>query len=566
MLLEYRDARKLAEVLARKAAPKADRLFGFAKKRAERALANGGEVEPLFCGSVYGTRDPCPSEWGAAAKALNIMHMAVNGVKPYAEGGGGGGAPQGDPPSDGACVEAHEYDPIKCAEVSNDYTATTPEISGQTCDDEFACTGGFSCEKFICDHRFKGCVAESPSLFTCGNEVSMFEMGESPGHMCVGDEHHCPDANGQGVFHCPKNFHCRLWFNCNERTTPVFDCTDTFDCHIQFSCAHPMGAPIDCQQPFNCTDQFDCGEGFHCASHACGTSDDNDSDRFDCTLFGCANESASVFSCEDLYRCTPRGVGGFACAHSFGCGASSTPGDNVNGFACQDGEEAGFACAGSFDCEGIYHCENVYECANAFACPSSAGFSCMESLSSVFDCDTFQCSGTLDFVCHGAAQFACQGLNEFTCAGGHVFRCKEDFTCDSHTCSAGGTACDETHQFGGEGGPGVFSCDNEFGGCTQTVDCSEATVGYRCINKTPYDCGQPVAYNCGEKYDSCVISSQYDEFGNCDDPTPQDHGCSGNPPSSEGAYDCDVPTSYDCPATYELNCHHPDPFNRNADP
>jgi len=125
-------------------------------------------------------------------------------------------------------------------------------------------------------------------------------------------------------------------------------------------------------------------------------------------------------------------------------------------------------------------------------------------------------------------------------------------------------SCSEENQFGGQGGPGVFSCDNGFTGCSTSVDCSTAEVGFKCIDDREYDCNG-TAYDCEQKYDSCVISSEYNEYGNCDVGGEQDHGC----PDLDkfGCLATDQGGAYDCPATYQIECAKPQHrFDRSRDP
>lgn len=316
MLLEYRDARKLAEVLARKAAPKADRLFGFAKKRAERALANGGEVEPLFCGSVYGTRDPCPSEWGAAAKALNIMHMAVNGVKPYAEGGGGGGSGESsvDPDDCGnphaeSCGTQGRYNVCGCDsqgyEPANPCATPPPWhcTEGFKCPDVYKCPSGFRCPTgFNCASvywQWDDRCPSYPSVFRC-----------DPVHICKDDEANhfgCPpDSPAHYACHMPAGYECLNVYACdNLYICPpegTFLCVSTFHCQNDHECDHdPSG-----------DDEFRCGLFYSC-NRAGGTFECTpgsqfnpcfDPEQFQCAMtFDC--NTADPYSCNgETYQCS----------------------------------------------------------------------------------------------------------------------------------------------------------------------------------------------------------------------------------------------------------------------
>jgi len=548
MLMERQAAMKLARKLAQKIGAEPEKFGEIARKAAP---APEGQV----CGLHYS-----PIPLGAAGKALNFMHYAVNGIRPYPEEGGGSGidtgstSPQENQRSDGTCVETHQYDPIKCKSLGQ-YSGYNPTPFPEPCYIDYICAARFVCDDtraFICEAiAFKGC---EPSAFDCRTR---FAYGPSPGTPLIPVK--CPNPV-QGVYTCPAQFSCRATFMCDAvSTSPKFACSDGYDCHVKFGCGAPQGIAFDCPgggQTYNCQDSFDCSNPFSCRNHDCGTSGDRDYDRFNCVIHGCI----SNFDCEDHHDCSPP----FNCSQSFECGGLG-PGDNTNAFACTDG-------AGSFDCSGDYHCIGIYRCKNTHECPQnydcgtgSVGFECVNGGQQGFNCDTYNCTTGLDFKCEGTNNFKCNRIEGFTCSAGHVFRCVSNFECSTHTCSAGGQPCDTINNFGGQDGPGVFSCDNAFSGCSQSVDCSGATVGFRCIDSAPYDCNG-TAYDCGEKYDSCVRSQSYSDYGNCASAHPGDpntHGCPDL--NTYGCTATDQGGPYDCPATYQMLCPTP-PFDRAADP
>ena len=583
MLFENREQMKeFAKVLAKKMLER--RSLSEWRKIAERATR-------VFSGKSYylGMMRASPLPLGTYTKALNKMHFAVNGIRPYPEGGHQSNSrgftrsnSRGHNPDGRTCVDTHQYDPVKCKN-RGEYAPTTPEVIPD-CRPVFTCTrpGGFVCNEegrgFLCDQKFMGC--NPPSNFACPE-------GAPGAHNCahmfaIGD--HCDNpalhaCRNEDQFDCPRNFHCRessgYSFQC--ATVPgrgaVFNCKDTFDCDLKYGCS--PGDYHSCHVDFNCTDIFDCSGDFNCNLHDCGTSGDSDYDKFTCLQFTCP----SIHNCEDAFECTP-GLQQerFACQPSpetFSCGAHRGSGDNVNGFSCRDSSEGGFDCGGQFYCEGIYTCVNTFTCAsydcNTGQQGTGVGFECRSQPGvEGFQCSGgYQCDDGLDFKCTEAPSGTTFNCGEFECSVAHVFRCEGSFACDTHTCSAGANcngevACSKQNQFGGEGGPGVFSCDNGFSGCSQSVDCSSARVGFKCINTSEYDCNG-VAYQCPAKYDSCVKSSEYNEFGNCDE-GPQDHGC----PNLD-KFDClatDKGGPYSCPATYQMLCSSDEhyEFNRSEDP
>jgi len=162
MLLERQDARKLAELIAQKMAKDPEKWRGIARQVGDR----------LPCSSPFGLGASLPPS-GAAARALNYMHMAVNGVRPYAEGGGGRGGGAGarreerqggdapiDPCSYGVCPEIIPGQGYVCQEFHeacevefpftccSPFTCNPPPGNGEfTCDGKFDCYISFTCSR-----------------------------------------------------------------------------------------------------------------------------------------------------------------------------------------------------------------------------------------------------------------------------------------------------------------------------------------------------------------------------------------------------------------------------------
>jgi len=404
MLLEHQAAMKLARKLAQKIGAEPEKFGELARKAAQAP-------EGLACGLNYG-----PIPLGAAGKALNFMHWAVNGVRPYPEEGGGKTIPQHR--SDGACVEANDYDPIKCAEITKDFAAALPD----PCAHFYQCQPAFVCDSrltFICDNLKFGC--DDPQTYDCDFScVTRFAYGPGPGRLCPGQEDHkCPDPNDS--YECPSNFSCRDSFDCNASTIPTFGCPDTYDCYLSYGC---IPGNVDCSggaQVFNCPDVFGCTE-FNCRDHDCGSS----ADKFDCTRFHCTTSH----DCDDAFECDATMPADFSCSsgaeQTFSCDSHSGSGDNYNGLSCRDGESGGFACPSQFYCEGLYTCTSDFSCdqydCNTGSEGKGAGFIChARSTDPGFDCSNgYNCDDGLDFKCEQPETFGCE---EFTCSVDHVFRC-----------------------------------------------------------------------------------------------------------------------------------------------
>jgi hypothetical protein len=554
MSLERKDAINLARVLAARLGAEPEK-WGKAIEQASRAPS----ANP--CGANYGSLPH-----GAASSAMSFMHEAVNEtsihlispIKAIERETGETSRRNRDMVL--GCVETHQFDPIKCQ-----YIHEFSECHPLPCPGMYPCMLSFTCNNtstFICDSmRFEGC--QPPESFDCH---SRFAYGPRPGEgTCNENAHRCPNSSAS-AFTCPANFSCRDNFYCNgTQTIPSFVCSDSYDCTVSFSCSAPNERAFGCsgvEQAYNCEDHFVCQNPFTCRSHDCGTSNDNDADTFNCLGHDCTHG----FDCQDYHQCN-LSPAAFICSTSFTCGEHNGGGDNVNGFACHNSPPSDFTCPSHFNCPGIYDCVDTHSCASQYVCPSISGFRCVKISGSVFDCSSYQCAGPLDFKCEGIAQFACnRGESSFVCDGGHVFRCIQNFSCDSHTCSAGGVPCDEIHNFSGQGGPGVFSCDSAFTLCANQVDCPEGSK-FRCISDPPFSCGGPPPYSCSENFDICIPKHGYSDYGYCQTIPPgasNIHGC-----PNFGEYACspiDQGGQYDCPATYKQKCEGDKVFDLASDP
>ncbi len=553
MSLERKDAINLARVLAAR--------LGAEPEKWGKAVEQASHVPRTNpCGASYSS-----IPHGEAAHTLDSMLGAANGNNPVF-------GQTSDPyrnvttraqrrprTLNNACVEAHQFDPMKCVYV---HEFSPGEVSPYICNSApYVCPSPFQCDSsrtFICDEfQFGGC--NPATSFDCHTR---FSYGTRPGTPI--SETICPAAVNN-VFTCPHSFSCRTSFSCDTASTthPHFECAENYDCHVSFGCAAAAQVAFNCSAPsqhYYCEDIFICSNPFSCATHNCGTSGDHDFDDFKCDpTFGCVG----TFSCEDWHECSPP----FACSSSFRCGGPGA-GDNTNSFTC-NGSPGNYTCNAAVQCAGVYQCQNDFECQSGFHCPSVNGFNCISGGGGPkFTCPDFTCESGLDFECSGGQNFQCdRGASEFVCHTGHVFRCNQNFSCDTHTCSPTGAPCNEINNFGGEGGPGVFSCDRAFSGCSTAVDCSNAAVGFKCIDI--YQCAHP-PYDCGNKYSNCAPPHSYDQWGNCagvPPSEPNNHGC-----PDLGTYACeaiDQGGTYDCPSTYQMLCPpgtSPGEFWRPDDP
>jgi len=173
MLLDREDARKLADVIGKKMAQEPGKW---------RAIAR--EVGPKSgCSSLFGPGDNLPAP-GEAAHALNFMHHAVRGVRPYPENGGGGSSQEADDggkskdPCSYTCPVPSPDPTFTCSsKVPEEFTC--PYSHYECCNfackpvelGTFACMTEFECGGFWCSyqqfHNQHQC-----GLFTCDYHVT----------------------------------------------------------------------------------------------------------------------------------------------------------------------------------------------------------------------------------------------------------------------------------------------------------------------------------------------------------------------------------------------------------
>ena len=184
MLLDREDARKLADVIGKKMAQNPEKW---------RAIAR--EVGPKTgCSSPFGSGDNLPAP-GEAAHALNFMHHAVRGVRPYPENGSGGGGgsskPEADTPDKESCsYTCIEYEPGKGFVCSREFAASCHPDNPYTC-----CT--FTCDPIVGEFNCFGDY-ECRTMFYCQEGVFESENGDCLNFDCIPDD----------VFHfCPSPFH-----------------------------------------------------------------------------------------------------------------------------------------------------------------------------------------------------------------------------------------------------------------------------------------------------------------------------------------------------------------------
>jgi len=223
------------------------------------------------------------------------MHMAVNGVRPYAEGGGGGaGEARNGPCSDyecngiydgPRCIEQGEFNPCSCGVNEGFSNPATPCILNNpwACMDPdpettaiFKCTAPFTCSDST---NFTGCKDDN-RYCQCG------DLG-------------CPDPDAH--FDC-KIFSCSGYFDCPPPSGRFF-CgmnAGNFNCHMGHHCP---SQGFTCQaQPFGC--QGELGEDFVCETSV----------KFYCDsrnhTFICQDAAVNcnyIFSCMQLFHCNPPG-------------------------------------------------------------------------------------------------------------------------------------------------------------------------------------------------------------------------------------------------------------------
>jgi len=310
MLLDREDARKLADLIGKKMA-----------KDPEKWRAIAREVGPKSgCSSPFGPGDNLPAP-GEAAHALNFMHHAIRGVRPYPENGGGGGAQPGDRNCGeygDNCIESGGFNPSSCTTsngfngdeycqspgggytgpcVSPDIYMCAPERIFE-CNPPFKCNAPFNCEDGFggCDasHKYCQCAdglcmndqvnytcsnftcsAEDSSefgchpegTFTCGSTGSVFGCAvshtcDAGAYICEAGQHHCTDSFVD-AFGCqaPRGYDCSNNFTCHNAGV---DCVGQFDCSTSFECD-----PAESFRNDDCGDEgYDCFGDFNCDEQA----------------------------------------------------------------------------------------------------------------------------------------------------------------------------------------------------------------------------------------------------------------------------------------------------------
>jgi len=236
MLLEPQDLSRLAGAIGRRLA-KAPGKY--------RLIAR--ETEPYFgCAGDYSSEAPCLGEAEAYGRALNRMHYAVNGIRPYPGegGGGGGGSAERDPPCGNpharVCGTMGMYNVCLCE--SEGYACAKACVSETNfgCSDVFKCASGVQCSAaFACNALYWQDDQDCPvnSAYDCGNV-----------HLCKEDE-----ANHFG---CGASYSCLAVYGCDNLYGCIgegYICTDTFHCQNTFECTPE-------HLEYNCGDYFTCGE------------------------------------------------------------------------------------------------------------------------------------------------------------------------------------------------------------------------------------------------------------------------------------------------------------------
>ena len=273
MLFENREQMKeFAKVLAKKMLER--RSLSEWRKIAERATR-------VFSGKSYylGMMRASPLPLGTYTKALNKMHFAVNGIRPYAEKGGPGSNLLGAPPPCGnphaqICGSAGRYEICKCEKEG--YTCAKACIAP----DSFACTGVYKCHSevecttsgFACDvfwQNDQGCPTQDN--YVCGQEQD-------------GKTHACNEK--QNPFSCKKG---------NQDGYDDYDCINTYMCSESYTtCKNSANFTCDgpkfiCQLDHQCgmrLNEFYCArpgpEGFQCETACPEPPYGNEGTGFDC--------------------------------------------------------------------------------------------------------------------------------------------------------------------------------------------------------------------------------------------------------------------------------------------
>lgn len=168
MLAGHQDFRKLADAIGKKLASDPEKYRQIAR-----------ETEPYFgCGGDYSFEAPCLSESEAYGRALNQMHYAVSGSRPYSEEGEEGEQPGSSEPRTGVCIT-----PII-------FICNFPDHPF-VCSGDFSCTNvdGFSCRGvgFMCRDAFNGCTQRFSCTASFGCvPPDAFNMPGCPSFTCPG--------------------------------------------------------------------------------------------------------------------------------------------------------------------------------------------------------------------------------------------------------------------------------------------------------------------------------------------------------------------------------------------
>jgi hypothetical protein len=272
MLLDREDARKLADVIGKKMAQEPGKWRAIARKVGPKA----------GCSSPFGSGDNLPAP-GEAAHALNFMHHAVRGIRPYPEndscGAGCERTPQRDCEQYGdRCIAAGSFNPCECTKNNG--------FSGMVCG---VCIAP---DIFICGAD-PAVVFKCPSNFTCGNgatfggcEVRYCQCGDG---LCPNapEDFDCSSFTCSGV-EASSSFGCqrdRGWFHCESENSQFYCAVNHVCSNGGFDC---NAAVFNCQGAFNCeaTGSNDCFNSFTC---------------FGEDVFGCPNR----FNCDINFQCQP---------------------------------------------------------------------------------------------------------------------------------------------------------------------------------------------------------------------------------------------------------------------
>ncbi|MCD6282116.1 hypothetical protein J7J84_00715 [bacterium] len=307
MLLDREDARKLADLIGKKMAQDPEKWRTVARKVGPKS----------GCSSLFGPGDNLPAP-GEAAHALNFMHHAVRGVRPYPENGGGAGragdrncGEYGD-----NCIESGGFNPSSCTtsvgfngdeycqSPGGGYTGPciAPDIYMCAPEKIFECSPPFKCNApFDCEDSFGGCDASHKYCqcadLQCMNDQVNYNCSNFTCSAKNGSEFGC---HPEGVFTCGSTgsvFGCAVIHTCQEgpfncvagqyHCTNTFECQtdDYYDCNNEFTC-HNAG--VTCYERFDCSSSFECDPRIGFKNESC------DGEEYDCwNDFNCEEEAYS---------------------------------------------------------------------------------------------------------------------------------------------------------------------------------------------------------------------------------------------------------------------------------